>query len=307
MNSNNDTKKSQEIDLGFLWQQLMQFLDGVVLLTFKSFRFFIKNIIVFILLLVVGIGIGYFLDHKKTEHYKHEVILTPNFESNSYLYEKVKNIDRKVSQDILLVEVTPIVDLFNFLSSAPENLKMAEFMSENNVGISVYKPGNQTEKIYKYHLLTIHTKKEDSDGSIVRNFLEELNKEKYFLERQKIEQENTSREIKESLTSIQNINAVFERFGNPSSTSKSDLNIEMHPEINGLLYSKQLLLTKLNKLKTSQIEQTKIFYDVSILSNIKVKFISNMIIIPAVLVFLFIIFAIIKGMYRRYHSKIILD
>src|SRR5690554_409572 len=304
MNPKHTNSSQQEIDLYFIWKNFIGFIDKIILLFVRAIRFLIRNIFVILAILIIGAGIGYFIDSKKGTIYKHEVMLAPNFGSSTFLYEKVKNMSFEEDSNIINIHIEPIIDIYDFLSSTPSTLKIAEFMSENNVNILTHKHGNQTEKIYRYHLLTFFTDQKDIDGKIIDGFLSELNKEEYFLERQKIEQENTTREIQESLTSIQNINAIFNRLSNPSQTAeKRDLNIEMYFEINGLLYSKQTTIEKLNKLKVFQLEQTKIFYDVSKTSNIKTSSISTMVTLPLLFIFLYVLVISIIKIYRRYDPK----
>jgi len=304
MNPKHTNSSQQEIDLYFIWKNFIGFIDKIILLFVRAIRFLIRNIFVILAILIIGAGIGYFIDSKKGTIYKHEVMLAPNFGSSTFLYEKVKNMSFEEDSNIINIHIEPIIDIYDFLSSTPSTLKIAEFMSENNVNILTHKHGNQTEKIYRYHLLTFFTDQKDIDGKIIDGFLSELNKEEYFLERQKIEQENTTREIQESLTSIQNINAIFNRLSNPSQIAeKRDLNIEMYPEINGLLYSKQTTIEKLNKLKVFQLEQTKIFYDVSKTSNIKTSSISTMVTLPLLFIFLYVLVISIIKIYRRYDPK----
>lgn len=306
MNPKHTNSSQQEIDLYFIWKNLIGFLDKIILLFVRAIRFLIRNIFIILAILLIGAGIGYFIDSKKENVYKHEVILAPNFGSSTFLYENIKNISFEENSSIVNISIEPIIDIYDFLSSTSTTLRIAEFMSENNVNILTHKQGNQTEKIYRYHLLTFFTNQKDINGEIIDEFLSELNKEEYFLKRQKIEQENTTREIQESLTSIQNINAIFDRLSNPSKIEeKRDLNIEMYPEINGLLYSKQSTIEKLNKLKIFQLEQSKIFYDVSKTSNIKTSSISNMFVLPLLSVFLYVLLiGIIKMYRRRYNSKL---
>lgn len=304
MNPKHTNSSQQEIDLYFIWKNLIGFLDKIILLFVRAIRFLIRNIFIILTLIIVGAILGYFLDTNKTVNYKHEVILVPNFGSSTFLYDKVKNLSFSEESNITDVNIEPIIDIYSFLASKSENLKIIDFMSQNNVSFTEHKPGNQTEKIYKYHLLTLFSNTEDVNGNIINSFLADLNQEKYFLERQTIEQHSTAREIEESLTSIQNINAVFERMANASSSGeKSELNIEMYPEINGLLYSKESLIEKLNELEIAQIEQTKIFYDTTKITNIKTTSASMMIILPLLLAFIFIGLSLLIKTYKQYNSR----
>lgn len=309
MNADNSSKKThdQEIDLYFLWRKLKNLVDSLGYLFIKTLHFLKKNALILTGLVVIGVAIGYFLDMRKGTTYRHDVILIPNFDSQSYLYEKIKNLTFEEDSVIIGVEITPIIDVYAFLSSG-SNLKIAEFMSENNVNFTDHKPGNQTEKMYKYHKLSIYTLKEDTDRKIVQDFLAELNKEKHFLERQKIDVQNIENRIKESQVSINNINAFFEKLGNSALTGgQRDLNIEMYPEIDGLLTTKQNLVESISWLRIIQMEQSKVFYDVSIISNIEVKPTSNKVILPFVLVFLFIAFLFVRKTYKRYSSTPVLN
>lgn len=309
MNVDSSSKKTQdqEIDMYFLWKKLKELTDSLGYMFVKLLHFLKKNAFVLLGLILIGAVIGYFLDVRKGEVYKHDVILIPNFDSQSYLYEKMKNIALEEDSVIVDVEIAPIVDVYMFLSSG-SNLKIADFMSDNNVNFTDHKPGNQTEKIHKYHILSIYTSKKDVDGKIVRSFLENLNQEKHFLERQKIDKQNIENRIKESEISVSNINAFFEKLGNSALTGgQRDLNIEMYPEIDGLLTTKQNLVESISWLRNIQMEQSKVFYDVSIISNIEVKPISNKVILPFVLVFLFIAFLFVRKTYKRYNSTPVLN
>lgn len=309
MNADNSSKKTQdqEIDMYFLWRKLKDLTDSLGYMFVQALNFLKKNALILLGLIVAGVVIGYFLDVRKGNIYQHDVILIPNFDSQSYLYEKIKNTTFEEDSVITGVKIAPIVDVYMFLSSG-SNLKIAEFMSENNVNFTDHKQGNQTEKMYKYHILSIYTKKEDTNGKIVNDFLAELNQEKHFLEKQKIEKKNIENRINESQVSINNINAFFEKLGNSALTSgQRDLNIEMYPEINGLLTSKQNLVESISWLRSIQMEQSKVFYDASIISNIEVKSIPNKVILPFAMIFLFVIFVFVRRMYKRYHSTLVLN
>src|SRR5690606_3189634 len=134
MNVDSSSKKTQdqEIDMYFLWKKLKELTDSLGYMFVKLLHFLKKNAFVLLGLILIGAVIGYFLDVRKGEVYKHDIILIPNFESQSYLYEKIKTIKFEDDSDISKVDIVPIVDVYQFLSSG-NNLKIADFMSENNV------------------------------------------------------------------------------------------------------------------------------------------------------------------------------
>ncbi len=300
MNSNYDNKHSQEIDLRFLWQKIIKFMDGIGFMIFKLSRFFLKNIILFIVLFIIGVVAGYFLDVNKNEIYRHQIIVIPNFDSSTYLYKKIATLNSDEYENIIGAEIEPVIDVFAFISDKWDNLKIAEFMNSNNLNIHEYKAGGQAEKIYKYHLLTIFTNKKDVDGSIIDEFLNELNQEPYFLDRQKIETQNLDLKIKEYEISVKDINALFEKLGKTEYASGNNVNIENHAQTNELLNHKNSIVDRINKAKVNKIEQEKVIYEVTRFSDIQSKPLSNMIFIPLMLIFLFIGGMFVKRMYKRY-------
>lgn len=302
MSSNYNTTNSQEITLNFVWQKLIKLMDKMGFLMFKLLRFFLKNILFFIVLIILGVVIGYFLDSKRQETHKYQAVVIPNFDSSTYLYKKINTLKSNEFDNIVAAEIEPVIDISAFISDRWDNLKIAEFMNSNNLNIHEHKPGGQAEKIYKYHLLTIYTDQTDTDGSIINNFLNKLNQEPYFLERQKIENHNLEQKIKEYEASIRDINAIFEKLGKTELASAKDVNIENHAQTNDLLNNKSSIIDRINKSKINRIEQEKVIYEVSRFSDIQSKSISNMIFIPVILVFLFLIFSFFRRMYQRYST-----
>src|SRR5690554_2597688 len=105
MNVDRSSKKTQdqEIDMYFLWTNLKELTDSLGYMFVKLLHFLKKNAFVLLGLILIGAVIGYFLDVRKGEVYKHDVILIPNFDSQSYLYEKMKNI--ALEEDSVIVDV----------------------------------------------------------------------------------------------------------------------------------------------------------------------------------------------------------
>lgn len=300
MSSNYNTTNSQEIDLRFLWQKFLAMLDSLGLLFFRLVRFLIKNVYIVISLAVIGLVLGYLLDRKNNTTYKHQVILALNFDSSSFLYSKIKNIKESEFPDVKSVHIEPIINVYEFISDKWDNLKIAEFLGENNIRIHKHKEGDQVEKIYKYHTLTLTSEKKDIEGSVIDKFLDDINKEPYFVNRKNIENENIKTQIREYEQSIQDLNNIFKNLGDSSRIESSGIKIETQSQTNDLLDNKQNLINKVNKLKVLQLEQQKVFYDLTRITNIKVDSNLYTLMLPLVFIAFFIAFAILKKLYRRY-------
>ena len=68
-NSNQD----QEIDLTQVFKKIGGFFDGIAMAIFKGILFVKKNILIFIVLFILGAGLGYFMDTSQ-KNYDNEII-----------------------------------------------------------------------------------------------------------------------------------------------------------------------------------------------------------------------------------------
>lgn len=296
----NDKSQSQEIDLNYLSKKAFSLFDYVGYLVFLFFRFLLKNAIVIIVLIVSGAIIGYFLDRNSDNLYKHEIIVVPNFGSNSYLYNTLKNLELG-NTPIKSIEIEPILDVYQFIKEDWANLEIAKYLSENNIQFAKYEPESDVEKMYRYHLMTVVTSKRDDGGKIVDSLLNELNKDSYFLDRQKIEQENTKVLILGLQRNLESIDQILTKIGTPG--TNSDLNIEMYSEINNLINSKKPTAMDLNKFKIYQLEQTKVIYPASKMLNIKEGKIRKMILLPVLLVGIYLMGCIVLNFFKKYSRE----
>ena len=298
----------QEIDLSYLYQSLLNFIDSIGFSIYRMVRFLLRNWMITISVLILGFGLGYYLYKSDPKAFKQEVIVVPNFHSTSYLYEKVNNFNKKHKDPasklshISSIEVAPIVDVFQFVSDSKQNLEIAKYMSENTIEVAKYKKNNDIEKLYKYHKITYYTDVEDTDQKIFDALLQDLNSDSYLQERQKVETVQTQNKLQEHIASVENINNVFKKLGNVSENSK-DLNVEMYSQINDLMLTKKDLLNEITKVKIEVIEQSKIIYDASKSLNTQNKNIFKVILIPFVFIVLFLCSAYVWRQAKRYQKR----
>lgn len=298
--NNQNQNTSQELDLHYLRKNLTGLLGKLGFFVFRFFHFLLRNKYIVIALIVTGLVLGYFLDSKASPIYKHRIILALNFDSSSYLYNKTKNLEKTEFPLINNAKIEPVIDVATFISEKWENVKIAEFMSQNNINIHQYKEGSQTEKIYRYHTLTLTSNEKDENGSVINTFLDKINQEPYYVQRQKIEIEMTEKKIREFEKSVEDLNAIFERLGDSSPVGGSGVKIETQSQTNDLLNNKQTLLEKIIKFKIIRSEQSKVFYDLARITNIKESPIPNILKLPVIFLLLFTGFAFFRKLYRNY-------
>lgn len=299
MNTDNHNS-SQEIDLAKLYNKLASSIAQKI---YNLIQFFFKNIVYIIILFVVGAGIGFYIDKQKSKFYTHQVIVAANFDSSTFLYNKIHNLNGEEFPEIAEAKIEPIIDVVRFIQAKWENIKIAEYLSENNISIHKYKRGDQAEKIYRYHLLTLKSKEEDVDGSVISIFLDKLNQEPYFLNRKIIENQNTAKQIAEYEKSIEDLNKIFESLGSEMTATGNGIKIETQSQANDLLNNKQNLIENLNKLRIIQSEQSKVFYDTTRITNIKSNSILFTVLVPALFLFLLFIFNGLRYIYIKYRPN----
>jgi len=271
MDSNNETKNSQEqeIDLSYIYKSTRSFFRTIEFFIYRSLRFALKNSVMLCVVAIIGIALGYFWDKQKQKIYKHEIIVKTNFNSASFLYKKIANTKYSNKDNVIKhIAIAPIIDVRWFVEDGSKKIDVAKYLSANNIEISRHKDGNQTEVIYQYHTLSIYTKGQDTDGQIVKQLLDELNSEPYYVEIQKTQQQQTANIIEECQKSIEYINVYFQKISSQSVSYEKNVNIDFEGGLANLITQKNQLLVLLERYKKLQIEEEKIFFDVSILPNI---------------------------------------
>lgn len=298
MASNSEQNSSQEIDLSYLTKKMSQFFDSIGFAIYKFFKFILKNIIVVSVVIILGIIAGYFLDQKQKDTYKHEIIVVPNFNSSTYLYNKIENIDLKGSS-ISSIELAPILNIYEFITEDWNNLEIAKYLSQNNIQIDKYSPNSDVEKLYRYHLMTITTKRFDKGGEIVDSLLNEFNKDPYYVERQKIEIKNNQDLIIGLEDNVAKIDRILEKIGSTTIAS-GDLNIEMYSELNNLISSKRAALLEINKKQILHLEESKVIFPTSKSLNIKVKTFPKIVLLPLLFFGMFLFVHVLIGFFKKY-------
>lgn len=307
-NTNQDnTKDTKEVDLKFLTNRIKFLFDSIGFLIFRFFRFMLRNYIIVAFLIVLGVGLGFFIDIIKKNNFEHKVLVVPNFNSVDYLYDHVENQNKLSTNKPLYkkyinsISIEPVKDLYNFLGESRENLKIFDALSKvSSFDLEKFQKQNSTNRNYKYQLLVFKTKNLSSDSTnyIIDKFLGDLNNDTYYNEKRKVEYNNLLLKKEELNKSIAQINNFFTNLGIENNSSNVSLNT--YNQLNDMLESKQSLLQELNKLDIQLIEKRKVIYESYRIMNIKNNMISNKVILPVFFIFLLIVFVWIRKKINEY-------
>jgi hypothetical protein len=309
----------QEIDIFQLSRSIGSFFDRVNAFIFRFIQFFLRNWIVVLLLVIVGFGLGWYLDsNKKT--FQNQVIVTPNFESVDYLYAKIDLIEAKiVSGDTVFlknvvgiphpkaikkIEIKPIADVYKFIEDKEQNFELIKLMAE--VGeVKKVLEDNVTSKNYTFHTISFVSSKVIDEKEVVEPLLKYLNSSAYFNEIQKIGYRNLEQEIAQNDTIIAQIDNVLNGFSNTVKNGAKNDKLVYYNEnlqLNDIIKTKQKLVTDQGKNRIELIRFDKTIKEINSTLNIddhKIVSGNFKILFPLFFLFVFVLVSLFSRFYQR--------
>lgn len=308
----------QEIDIFDLSKTIGNFFDRINALLFRSIQFFIRNWIIILVLIVLGFGLGWFLDsNKKT--FQNEVIVTPNFGSVDYLYSKIDLIESKiVSGDTVFlkkvvgisnpkaikkIEIKPIADVYKFIEDKEQNFELIKLMAE--VGeVKKVLEDNITSKNYTFHTISFVSNKEVNDKEIVAPLIQYLNSSQYFSALQKIGYKNLEQQIVKNDTIIAQIDDVLNGFSNTVKNGPKNDKLVYYNEntqLNDLIKTKQTLIVDQGRNRLKLVNYDKAIKEINTTLNINIVKLTNgnfKILLPLIFIFFFVFMYLFKKFYN---------
>ncbi len=311
---------NQEIDLGQISTKISNGFESLLMVVFNFFLFIKRNIIWLIALFVIGAGIGYYLD-KTTNIFDHQIIVSPNFGSNDYLYSKVDLLSAKIKEkdtlflkeigiqnieELKKIEVEPIVDAYRFIGSKTENFDLIKLMAEDG-NIQKILEDKVTSKNYPYHLIKFSTSDKTTEEKTLKPILNFLNDSDYYKSFQAEVKNNTELQIKYNDQILEQIDGILAEFSSSldASALKSDRLVYYNNEnsqLNDVLRTKENLISDQANLRIQKINIDKIVKDISSTLNIKnTKSVNGKmkLILPFVFILGFIVISLLLRFYRR--------
>ncbi len=332
MSANTPNNQDQEIDLSLLTKKIGSFFEGISMYIFKCILFVKKNIVKFGILFVLGAVLGYFLDINSNS-YDSEVIVAPNFGTTDYLYSKIdllqskvkngdtvflKSIGIKNPDDIAVIEIEPIVDIYSFVNNSTsaanatntQNFELVKLFAEDGDIKKVIKD-KLTSKNYAHHSIHLTSTKKVSDTETIQPILNYLEQNQYFQDVRKVQVNNISVKMQENIGIVSQINALLNQFSNSTSNNqKSDKLVyyNENTQLNEIISTKDRLITEMGSQKIDLVNLSKIIKDISKTLNIKndkgtnnkMKFV-----LPILFCFLFVCYGLFMAFYRKQAAKLL--
>lgn len=323
--------ENQEIDLSQISKRLAKGYQNFLTRIFISFLFVIRNIYYFIILSLVGLAIGYFLD-KGNNEYNHQIYVQPNFGSTDLLYSKIDLLDSKIKQrdtlffksigirnskTIQLIEIEPIIDIYNLVNEKTntvsnaqntQNFELLKLLSESS-DISKIIKDDVTGRNYSTHLIQITTKGPILKKEIIEPIMNFLNNEQFYKTVQNEYVSTIKTKISKNEEVIKQIDAILAEFSSKSnSNQKSDklVYVSENTQLNDVISTKNELISEQGEYKMQLLTLSKVIKDKSSVINIKkvtIIFLKMKFIMPFILIFGFILFVMIHSFYKKQSVK----
>ncbi len=312
-------QNDQEIDLSQISKKIGSLFQDFNAFIFNCIQFFVRNGIVIIILLIVGFGLGFYLDiSKKT--YNHQIIVAPNFKSTDYLYGKIDLIQSKIAEndtvflkdvvgiakpkEVLKIEIKPINDVYDFIENKPSNFELIKLITEDS-DIKNALEDNMTSKNYKNHKIVINTNELISEESTIQPIINFLNESDYFKKVQKVEVNNAEKKLRQNDTIISQIDAVLNGVSNSVNSNRQSDKLVYYNEntqLNDIIKTKEALILQQGILRVDMIGMDKIIKQKSASINIKKKSLlvgKIKLILPFVLIIGFVFLVLFNRFYKN--------
>lgn len=310
----NNLSTNQEIDLIYLFKKIKSMFDSLGFFIFKSIRFFIKNIFIFIGLIILGLLLSVVLEKTLQSSFKSDIVVVPNFNSTEYLYSITKDYknlttkndkEKKLLNNIIGIEVTPIVDINSYFNNS-KNRDFFKTLSESGVKFEDFIKKEEFKNFNTSFLITISTRDEKHSKESIDFLLNKLNNSSYYSKKQKVEIDNLKENRIQLTKSIEQINLILNNLGsNNYDNTKGQINVNTYESLNDVINLKSQYVDDILMIDNKLITSSKIIFPTDIIYNKEFKeklYYNTKIIYPLILVSIFIIFNLFKRFYNKYNQ-----
>ena len=311
--------QEQEIDLSQIGKSISKAFQNVINKCFDLLFFIQKKIIIVVVLFILGVGLGIYLD--KEPNYTHDVVVIPNFGSNDYLYEKVNLISLKLKEkdeaffkaigisnikDFNSIEIQPINGIYNFINSdsQKENFEFIKLMAEDG-DIEKIIQDNVTSKNYYLHNLNVKTTIAYQKKDLIEPILNYLQQTDYFVKLQKVYQSNLVEKVAANKLLITQIDQIILNL--TQNKTGGEVTISEKSSVSELIQKKDELIHENHKLAIHKLEYDKVIKDQNIsLNQMNTKGVNNKmkLILPFLFVLLYLLGYWFSQSYKQQKQRI---
>lgn len=312
--------EDQEVDFAVVSKKIDGFKQSVKGGIFNSIQFVLRNKIVLGLLLVLGVGIGLYLD-KVNKTYENQLVVKPNFGSADYLYAKVSLLESKIKErDTMFlnavgikdpskmskIEITPVIDIYQFINNnSDRNFELLKLMAEDS-DMKKTLEERPTSKNYTYHLITFNTKSKTNKDKTIQPLLDFLNNSAFYSKIQKEELNNIRIRMKANDVILTQIDNFLNGIGNGGASGQKLVYYNENSPLNDIIETKERLVREQGNQRINLVTADKIIKEVSQVINIENKEATNgklKLILPLLFILIFVMVRLFVSFYKEQSLK----
>ncbi|QTY26391.1 hypothetical protein [Flavobacterium sp. CS20] len=316
--SEHSTKPStvdDEIDLGVVFGEIKRLFISFLKVILSIFFFLYKHKFVLIILLVVGVVAGYFLDKVLKTNYRTDLTVVTNYSSTDYLYNKIDALEAKIKQkdtvyleqvfgskyDLVKdIEIEPILDIYKFISESEENKEIFKLLLDEQDDVDKFLESHVNSYNYPFHRVKLIIKGQNHHKTITNQLLSHINANEYFTGIKDILIENYKQQLIQNKEIINQIDNIIESVIKEQNSSKENLKVSINENqvIDNILQKKKDLLKNDGFLR-SQIQNQqeiikKIDSNYALEYNEKITDKDKKYLLPLFLISLYLLFYLFK-------------
>jgi len=293
---------SGEIDMKYLFRKFKNFLKKIIKIFYSIIAFFIKYWVVTLILLLIGIGWGYYVDKNTKDIYKSEGIVIPNFGSVDYLYSSIDEINGRISTSDTVflksmlgenygalkeIKIEPISDIYNTMTKSREQLEVFRILYQNQ-DFDKFIENLANSKYFKYHKIEFTVEGANVSKLVINDLLKHINQNKHFEGYQSIYKENAAFQLQEYNKMFIQIDSVLASISNGYTKSQNPgVIISDNNNLATLFQRKQEMLTDLLEANVRFSDYTETVKLVFMNYDIKQSSLPKKIKYPVLLIVLF--------------------
>lgn len=307
-------QSSDEITMGKLTQSIRSIYYAFIILLYRFFKFLLRNWIVLMVIILVGIGLGIWKNSTRTPKLESTLSVQINYKSANQIYQLVEDLNEQIKNDqtstlsiyhfidknqhslLKEIEIEPVISVVDILQQIPENNRNLELMmDETNFKGDLLK-SEVFLPLYRIHRLKIKVADYVDQEKIIEDVLFYLNSEVELQALKSTHQENLSQKIRETELTISGIDSIIKRYGSTATPSSSSGQIYVNTNDNSItdlhliLQEKERAIAKLEDLKIDRhrYEEAVVLLNRPLFHKSSLLLSNKAIVYPVLLVFIFL-------------------
>lgn len=307
----------EEVDLVYVIKKIKELIKSWIVLLFKAIDFAIKYWWALLLLIIIGLGIGYYAQENTDQAKNAKMVVKVNFDSADYVYNtadmlnaKVRDLDSaffvqnnfKNYYSIKDVAIKPIERLQDVVSNYEPNNRNIEFVFKNLEFEEENAINNFVASDFKFHELTVKLSSKGEEEQ-VKEVIEYINKNNLIQEMKASAVANIKEKLERNKKTLDQIDKIMESYIVKDASVLTDNQVYIDQGLN----FDRILLAKADIQKENDVlaeelvtsnEAVVVLGDIS-MTNVEKRLLDKkMIVYPILFVFLFLFLAWCRYAYK---------